>query len=353
MANWGRNALGTKYLYVLLEKEQNLSRRAELVALWKKLFCCELLGLVLLLPLPSMAEDVEHEIIILPAPSRKKHPSPVKKEHRETTEKDVLAFPRYPSVFTGPYKIDLDGGFEFVAPEKHPEIKEERKVSRLLNLYLAELAARDRVHSGHYDQAWIELTQRIEHYWTPSFDQILDPKISEFSGAWLADMTWKTVRGWYKDTQMTRKDPFVRQQRVEGDGTSTAWGNILDLNRDAATDDSFGNRVIALVEIRFGSDGQRSTRLAESSGHTLFDEAAMQGVDKALENKWGDELPEGPVRTIIAMEGHFTILPPLPVVGFTFDEMLGLFDTIYPLKKIVRGKAYLVAVYKDTKKAKP
>lgn len=300
-----------------------------------------------------MAEDVEHQVIILPAPSRKKPPIPPKKEHPKETKNDAPTLPRYPSVFAGPYKIELEGGVEFVAPEKHQEISEDKRVTELLSSYLADLAACDRVHSGHFDQAWIELTQRIEHYWTPSFEQILDSKISQVSGAWLADMAWKTARGWYKDTQMNRKDPFVRPQRIEGDAASAGWASVLDLNRDAASDDDFGNKVIALVEIRFGSDGQKSTRLAESSGHPLFDKAAMQGVGKALENKWGDELPKGPVRTIIAMEGHYTILPPLPVVGFTFDEMLGLFDTIYPLKKIVSGKAYLVAVYKVTKKAKP
>ncbi len=309
------------------------------------------IGLALSLSPFALADDVEHQAIVLPAPSKPKQPKP---QEKKTPPKTPVTspVPRYPSLFAGPRKIKLEGGFQFVAPEKKPEISEEDRVKGLLSSYLADLRAGDLVHSGHYDQAWIELTRRIEHYWTPSFDQILESRISQVSGAWLADMAWKTLRGWYVHVQLNRQDTFARPQRMVGDAASVGSSNVMDLNRDAITDDSYGSRVLALIEIRFGSDGEHSTEIAQSSGHPLFDKAAIKGVQKALENKWGDNLPRGPVRTIIAMEGHFTILPPLPVVGFTFDEMLGLFDTIYPFKKIVRGKAYLVAIYKDPKKAK-
>ena len=46
------------------------------------------------------------------------------------------------------------------------------------------------------------------------------------------------------------------------------------------------------------------------------------------------------------MSARYVILPPLPVVGFSFDFMLDHFDLLYPLKKMVRGNARLLAVYR-------
>jgi hypothetical protein len=222
-----------------------------------------------------------------------------------------------------------------------------------LDAYLADLLARDRVRSGRIAPAWVDLTRRIEHYWTPGFEHILDPAIAEVSGGWLRDVSRRMLRGWYTEVQRQRKDPFARPDRIPGDASATAWASALDLQREAQLSDAYGALVITLVEIRFGSDGTSEARMLSSSGHPLYDQVAMAGVEQAMAQTWGDTPPPGPSRSILALQSRYAILPPIPAVGFTFDEMLGKFDLFYPFKKVVSSKAVLVAVYRDGSSREP
>ena len=302
-----------------------------------------LLGLAVFL----LGEDVEHPAVdIAPPPSPKAAPKPVAPVLPQP-ESDPPEGPRLPFGLSGPTRLDLEGGHEFVAPPVRPELAEHQRVRQRLEGYLADLLARDRVRTGRIDPAWLDLTRRIEHYWTPGFELILDPKVAEVSGAWLRNETYKTLHGWYLDAQRRRTDPFARPERVPGDEALTAWTNALDLQRDALSSDDYGNQVVTLVEIRFGSDGSSEARMLASSGHPLYDQVAMEGVEQAMTQTWGDNPPPGPARSILALQSRYAILPPIPAVGFTFDEVLGNFDLFYPFKKMVTSKAVLVAVYRE------
>ena len=306
-------------------------------------------AMILFLALPAKGEDVEQPWIEISPP--KKRPDPAPKPPPEELEPPppflIPIGPRLPMATPGPRRVDLQPGAEFQAPERQPALSERERVNDLIDNYLTALIARERVRQGQVAPAWSDLTQRIEHYWEPRFEQVLDPKISQVSGEWFADMVWRTMRGWYLETQRQRSDPFHQPKRVPGDEVAQAWIGALDLQRAAAMSDDYGHQVVALVEVRFDLQGLGAARLVASSGHPLYDQAALGSVHKAISNTWGDTLPQGPVRTLVAMQGQYTILPPLPVVGFSFDEMLGNFEWMYPLKKMVKGKAVLVALYRE------
>ncbi len=304
-------------------------------------------------PSPAGAEDVERPVIEIPAPRpdppRPKPKAPVIPQQPQAEKTDIPAGPRFPFGLDGPRRLDLEGGHEFFRPRHPPQVPEAERVGALLDGYQNDLRAADRVRSGKIDPAWLDLTQRIEHYWRPGFEHVRDERIAEVSGRWLADSTYRTLRGWYRDAQRRRKDPFAKPPRVPGDDAAAAGEGMLGWQRDMLNGDGWGNRVVSLVEIRFGATGQADARLVASSGHPLYDGLALQGVQQAIDNTWGDDPPPGPARTLVAMQADYIILPPMPVIGFAFDEMLGGFDPIYPLAKKVRSKAVLVAVYRDPK----
>ncbi|MBN2495024.1 MAG: TonB C-terminal domain-containing protein [Deltaproteobacteria bacterium] len=292
---------------------------------------------LLLLASPCKAEDVERRPTFIEPPPPAALPA--------APEPEMPADgPRYPFDLPGPKRIYLGPLGDFVAPEAPAPETEHERVSRRLDHFFGEAAARRRVELGDVDEAWHKLAQRVEHYWRPDFTHVREARISELSGDWFRDTLWQWLGGWYAEVQHSRQDPFLRPERVPGDERYAAWASLLDLQRDCLGD-GYGNRVVALVEIRFDADGRSRSSMLSSSGHPLYDQAVMQGVAQALAHSWSDAPPEGPARAVYAMTSNYTILPPIPVVGFTFDIMLGQFDLFYPFKKMVSGKAVLVAVY--------
>jgi hypothetical protein len=84
-------------------------------------------------------------------------------------------------------------------------------------------------------------------------------------------------------------------------------------------------------------------RKASGSGYSSVDEAGIEAVHKALEAN-PELVPAYEAETRWALEADFSVMPPLPVVGFSFDLALGHFETAYPLKKSVSRRIKLLAV---------
>ena len=295
----------------------------------------------------SLGEDVEHSPIVLPPlPARIKTPTQPKPQAPPADEETDRG-PRFASPFDGPRHIDLGPLGQIPIWGEKKSIEEHLLVSQRVNGFFQDAQARRRVQLGHVDPAWLDLARRMEHHWKPSFEDIRDPRIAEVSGEWFRDSIWQWLGGWYEETQRQRQDPFARPKRLPGDTAATAAASLLDLQRDCLGD-GYGNKVVTLVEVRYDAKGLGQARMLSSSGHKAFDRQAMAGVQSALVHDLGQTPPPGPARSIYAMTAQYIILPPIPVVGFSFDLVPGgEVNFFYPLKKIVRGNAVLLALYRE------
>jgi outer membrane biosynthesis protein TonB len=266
---------------------------------------CLLLALGVLL----LGEDVERDPTVLP-PLSKPRPAPQPTpQPMPPPAPPIPAGPRFPFAGPGPRRLDLDPRaleeLEAVEPD------EETRVAGMLRRYLEDTQARAAVTRGGASPAWWDLARRVETFWHPAYDQVRDPAITEIGGPWLL--------------------ATARRYLLEAPRTLTETGNTAE--------------VSALVEIRFGAEGETEARLVETSGFKLFDAHALDSARAALENPRGDEAPPANSRSLLEFRARYTILPPAPVLGLAFDECTGYVELMYPLKKLVGGTVYVVAVY--------
>jgi len=181
----------------------------------------------------------------------------------------------------------------------------------MLRRYLEDHRARAAVTRGGASPAWWELVRRIETFWSPAYDQVRDPALTEIGGPWLL--------------------ATARRYLLEAPRTLTETGNA--------------GEVSALLEVRFGPGGEAETRVVETSGFRLFDAHALEAARLALSNPRGDQAPPANSRSLLEFRARYTILPPAPVLGLAFDECTGYVELLYPFKKLVSGTVYVVAVY--------
>jgi hypothetical protein len=298
-----------------------------------------LVALVALFACPASGEDVERSRRVILPPDE-----PAEKEQEKATGETP---PLAPTDTAGPRRLML---LPYVGkpppappPVEEPKVlSEAERIKGRIDGYFQDIQARRRVETGRVHSNWHELARRMEYFWEPEFDMVHDERIAEVSWKWFADSVFKAIRRGYRTDG---KDPFLRPELEPGDAAHRAWTGMLDWQRIDANDPESGNRVVALVEVRIGSAGETSSRLHTSSGHPSFDRAAMEAVAKAIEHPFDEQKPPGPARSLYEVAARYYIFPPLPVVGFGFDIMLGYFETMYPLKKQVNGQVRLVAVY--------
>jgi hypothetical protein len=152
--------------------------------------------------------------------------------------------------------------------------------------------------------------------------------------------SWQKTAKTYGQTGSPVDDPPTNQ--FYGDVKEQDLG-ILDTYNQLEKADAFTTRARLVVRIDFDGKGGWKVRKLSGSGYKGVDEAAMKAVHEALEAH-EDLVPGYEAKTKWALEADFTVLPPLPVAGFTFDLALGVFETAYPLKKSVKRRIKLLAV---------
>lgn len=112
----------------------------------------------------------------------------------------------------------------------------------------------------------------------------------------------------------------------------------------------FRHTLVAVVSITQDDDGKVvAVSLAGSSGNSAYDRMAM---DKAESMTSGDseedELgppPEKLRKTLWAFETDFSQIPPVPVVGCSFDAYFIPQDCFWPGKKFIKPRVKLRAIY--------
>lgn len=208
----------------------------------------------------------------------------------------------------------------------------------MLASYLHDLEGYKAVKYGKYDPGLLVLRDAMEDFWHPGFDQIQDSPLKGSFGKMLR--SWQETAQTYGKSGSPVDDPPTNQ--YYGDVEPQDLG-ILDTYEQLEKSDAFTTRARLVVRLTFDGKGGWKLEKVQGSGHSTVDDAAIQAVGQALEAN-PELVPRTRTKTRWALEADFTVLPPLPVAGFTFDLSLGVFETAYPLKKIVRRRIKLLAV---------
>jgi len=222
---------------------------------------------------------------------------------------------------------------EKFAPEHHDS------VVTMLEEYEGNVAAVKKVEQGQYDPELLALRDSMEMYWHPGFEHIHENPLDGASG--------KLLGQWKKSAQKYGKtgSPYDEEKKkgppdLPGeDGTL----GILDAYDQVQESGAFTRSVTLLVDISFDGEGGWKVDVVKPSGYGDFDEAALASLDESLSSS-ATPKPDEPMETRWALEADFSVNPPLPVAGFTFDIALEYFELQYPLKKSVSARIRLVSV---------
>jgi hypothetical protein len=238
-----------------------------------------------------------------------------------------------------PFKLSYGVLAETLGPIGVQE-QEPVGVEAMLDGYAKELEAYKTVKYGKYDPELVRLRDGMEAYWHPEFDQIGEGPLKGSVG--------KMLEGWQKKAKKYGKTGSMGDDPA----TSAYFGDVrpedlgvLDTYEQLEKSDAFTTSARLVVEIEFDGKGGWKAEKVVGSGHGLVDDAAVDAVEEALGAN-PELIPAYPARTRWALEADFSVTPPLPVAGFTFDLGLGYFDWAYPLKKKVSRRIKLLAVEK-------
>ena len=111
--------------------------------------------------------------------------------------------------------------------------------------------------------------------------------------------------------------------------------------RQAAEEGADALKCTYCVELRPGEAPR--VNLARRSGKAAFDRQAREALNKALRLRPAPA-EDAPVEACYLFTAKFFRVPPLPVVGCTFDEVHLTAECFYPFKKVLRSNVKLVGV---------
>jgi hypothetical protein len=336
-----------------------MKKRLTFLALSLVIHACLLATLVLLEP-PVIHGDPGLAVHYLESPVRPEAAPPPAEPPPAAPERPVS---RRPSRHTAPIEVDPPPAPPAPAPapekaalqfESNPfklsygvlaetlgplEVEREPEdVDGMLEAYLDDLEAYKTVKYGKYDSGLLTLRDGMEDFWHPDFGQIHDSPLKGSVGKMLEN--WQKTAKTYGKTGSPVEDPPTN--KYYGDVKKQDLG-ILDTYEQLEKSDAFTTRARLVVRIDFAGKGGWKVKKLSGSGYPDVDNAAVEAVHEALEVH-DDLVPGYEAKTKWALEADFTVLPPLPVAGFTFDLALGVFETAYPLKKTVRRRIKLLAV---------
>ena len=283
-----------------------------------------------------------------PPPEPVPAPAPARRPARASTEVievDAPAAPpapgpaakqAVPKPASNPFKLSYGVLAETLGPL---EVETEPgDVDGMLEAYFDDLKAYKTVKYGSHDPSLLTLRDGMEELWHPEFAQIHDSPLKGSVGKMLE--SWQKTAQTYGKTGSPVEDP--PSNKYYGDVKEQDLG-VLDTYEQLEKSDAFTTRARLVVRIDFDGKGGWKLKKLSGSGYAGVDEAAIEAVHQALETHL-DLVPRYEARTRWALEADFSVLPPLPVVGFSFDLALGVFETAYPLKKTVRRRIRLLAV---------
>jgi len=110
-------------------------------------------------------------------------------------------------------------------------------------------------------------------------------------------------------------------------------------------DGLFHHRLAAYVMITQAEDGSiQDIHLEGASGNSFYDRLALAQARTLVKGSLGAP-PRGHRRSLWSFETDFVQAPPFPILGCALDGFFIPRDCIYPLKKMVKSRLHLEAVY--------
>jgi hypothetical protein len=108
----------------------------------------------------------------------------------------------------------------------------------------------------------------------------------------------------------------------------------------------WNKKLVVLIQIVQGPDGNIQTaQITTTSGNKVYDGTALAQVRKLAGKGLLGMPPSGRRRTVWAFETDFSTMPPLPIGGCTLDALFVPSECYYPLKRTVRTRIHLQAIY--------
>ena len=174
-----------------------------------------------------------------------------------------------------------------------------------------------------------EVERQLYSYWSPSWDLVKDDGVSKFTARKAGSLIKDWIVSWQEVLRErdVPEDPEARLPDVDAFLGRPRADSTLEPIRSS-------DKVITLVEVMPQQDGSWAVRLLGPSGHRIHDRQLVLDLEKAVKGlaPWKDGFGWVLRFTLTA---EFTIIPPVPAVGFSFDEALLTGSFLYPLKKIL------------------
>jgi len=238
-----------------------------------------------------------------------------------------------------------------------PQVPEERRIERRLD----ELFAEDRaVETAKHraDAYWLDLRHRLERGFAPPQELLEAGPGSDSAGMRGAIDSYRAEAAAFGASGTPYGDAPLEPGGRRGfahEVVDEVATRVFRRPQDVAIGDSslLSRTLVAVVELEQGADGSLvEARLVSSSGIPAYDRIALgharDGRVVAAE-ALGPPPAQGR-RTRWAFTSALRIVPPAPIVGCSFDAHFIPQDCFYPLKRFVRHRVRLLAVYDDRRR---
>jgi hypothetical protein len=259
---------------------------------------------------------------------------------------------------------------ELPGPERVPSraeklAEEQARVQARVEGWLNDDAARLRISDAR-EGYWQELEDKLAKDFSVEWD-VLDqgPKGQGGAGRFVreAAQAWQRAAAAYgKGGNPAAGDPngpgarhslseeWIRLPAQErGYRGDPVLGNPLlpeiAVGAGGSGDGLFHHRLVVYVMITQADDGSiQDVHLEAGSGNGFYDRLALAQARKLAKGSMGAP-PRGHRRSLWSFESDFVQVPPFPIAGCALDAFLIPRECYYPLKKMVKSRLHLEAVY--------
>lgn len=228
------------------------------------------------------------------------------------------------------------------APErtKEPPNKQAGSVKQRLDDLLAADQAQRNVMTGDVHPRLYDIKRDAEYFFKPGWgmsegDRRKLGTVGSTSAAFL-----RGVGRNYLTALKQHADSGHGRPRDQGDDLPTMLETYSMMRRAAEQDPANRLRCTLCVTVAWGQAPRLVLR--RSSHRRAFDRLARRALSRAVRRR-PPTRNEKPVRACYRVEASFSRVPPLPVVGCTFDEVKPSLNCFYPFKKVLKTRLTLVS----------
>ena len=241
-------------------------------------------------------------------------------------------------------------------------IEEKTRVEATLHGWMDDYLAQDRAEQPH-DVYWHDMQEALAKNFDVDFDvskrEADRPtgSVREAFGAYQrAAESYGRTGSAYGDAQHRSLNESIATGPVPAGDRGFA-GTPLEGAKAAAdmqllAQAAFGEgsrwnkKLVVLIQIVQDPDGKiQAAQITTTSGNKTYDRAALTQVRKVAGKGLLGTPPSGRRRTVWAFETDFSTMPPLPIGGCTLDALFVPSECYYPLKRTVRTRIHLQAIY--------